>query len=152
MSVFEHDLYAKNLSPDQFNKRWWEIVKQYQGIVPPSDRGEEYCDPATKTHINDDPAGYYDYALSFVLLFQVHDYIAKNILHQDVHSTNYFGNKDVGKFIQDIMSPGGTGDWRKLLKDKTGEDLSARAMLDYFSPLMAWLKEQNKDRTYTLPE
>ena len=50
------------------------------------------------------------------------------------------------------MSPGGTGDWRKLLKDKTGEDLSARAMLDYFSPLMAWLKEQNKDRTYTLPE
>jgi peptidyl-dipeptidase A len=152
MSVFEHDLYAKNLPPDQFNKRWWDLVKQYQGITPPSERGEEYCDAATKTHINDDPAGYYDYALSFVLLFQVHDYIAKNILHQDVHATNYFGNKDVGKFIQDIMSPGGTGDWRKLLKDKTGEDLSARAMLDYFSPLMAWLKEQNKGRNYTLPE
>jgi peptidyl-dipeptidase A len=152
MSVFEHDLYAKNLPPDQFNKRWWEIVKQYQGIVPPSPRGEEYCDAATKTHINDDPAGYYDYALSFVLLFQVHDYIAKNILHQDAHATNYFGNKEVGKFIQEIMSPGGTGDWRKLLKDKTGEDLSARAMLDYFSPLMEWLKEQNKDRVYTLSE
>ena len=152
MSVFEHDLYAKNLPPEQFNKRWWEIVKQYQGIVPPSPRGEEYCDAATKTHINDDPAGYYDYALSFVLLFQVHDYIAKNILRQDVHATNYFGNKEVGKFIQDIMSPGGTGDWRKLLKDKTGEDLSARAMLEYFSPLMEWLKEQNKNRSYTLPE
>jgi peptidyl-dipeptidase A len=152
MSVFEHDLYSKNLSPDQFNKRWWEIVKQYQGIVPPSPRGEEYCDAATKTHINDDPAGYYDYALSFVLLFQVHDYIAKNILHQDVHATNYFGNKEIGKFIQEIMAPGGTGDWRKLLKDKTGEDLSARAMLDYFAPLMAWLQEQNKGRTYTLPE
>ncbi len=152
MSVFEHDLYAKNLAPDQFNKRWWEIVKQYQGIVPPSERGEEYCDAATKTHINDDPAGYYDYALSFVLLFQVHDYIAKNILHQDVHATNYFGNKEIGKFIQEIMKPGGTGDWRKLLKDKTGEDLSARAMLDYFSPLMDWLKEANKGRVYTLPE
>jgi len=152
MSVFEHDLYAKNLPPDQFNKRWWEIVKQYQGIVPPSERGEEYCDAATKTHINDDPAGYYDYALSFVLLFQVHDYIAKNILHQDVHATNYFGNKEIGKFIQEIMRPGGTGDWRKLLKDKTGEDLSARAMLDYFAPLMGWLKEQNKGRVYTLPE
>ena len=152
MSVFEHDLYAKNLAPDQFNKRWWEVVKQYQGIVPPSPRGEQFCDAATKTHINDDPAGYYDYALSFVLLFQVHDYIAKNILHQDVHATNYFGNKDVGKFIKEIMWPGGTGDWRKLLKDKTGEDLSARAMLDYFSPLMAWLKEQNKGRVYSLPE
>ncbi len=152
MSVFEHDLYAKNLSPDQFNSRWWEIVKQYQGIAPTTERGEAFCDPATKTHINDDPAGYYDYALSFVLLFQVHDYIAKNILKQDVHSTNYFGNKDVGKFIQEIMKPGGTGDWRKLLKDKTGEDLSARAMLDYFSPLMSWLKEQNKGRVYTLAD
>ena len=152
MSVFEHDLYAKNLTPDQFNSRWWEIVKQFQGIAPPSERGEAFCDPATKTHINDDPAGYYDNALSFVLLFQVHDYIAKNILKQDVHATNYFGNKDVGKFIQEIMRPGGTGDWRKLLKDKTGEDLSARAMLDYFSPLMSWLKEQNKGRVYTLAD
>jgi peptidyl-dipeptidase A len=152
MSVFEHDLYSKNLPADQFNARWWEIVKQYQGIVPPSERGEEYCDPATKTHINDDPAAYYDYALSFVLLFQVHDYISKNILHQDVHATNYFGNKEVGKFIQDIMRPGGTGDWRKLLKDKTGEDLSARAMLDYFSPLMEWLKEQNKGRESRLSD
>ncbi len=152
MSQFEHDLYTDNLPPDQYNKRWWEIVKKYQGIVPPTERGEDYCDAASKTHINDDPAGYYDYALSFILLFQVHDYIAKNILHQDPHFTNYYGNKDIGKFIQEIMRPGGSGDWRKLLKDKTGEDLSARAMLDYFSPLMAWLKEQNKGRKYTLPE
>jgi peptidyl-dipeptidase A len=152
MSVFEKELYVNNISPDQFNKRWWEIVKQYQGIVPPSERGEEYCDAASKTHINDDPAQYYDYALSFILLFQVHDYISKNILHQDPHSTNYYGNKEIGKFIQDIMRPGGSGDWRKLLKDKTGEDLSARAMLEYFSPLMDWLKKENGGRKYTFPE
>ena len=50
------------------------------------------------------------------------------------------------------MKPGSSEDWRKLLKDKTGEDLSARAMLDYFSPLMVWLKEENKGRKYTLVE
>ncbi len=152
MSMFEHDLYSKNLPTDQWNKRWWELAKTYQGIVPPSDRPEDFCDAATKTHINDDPAGYYDYAISFILLFQVHDYISKNILHQDPHNTNYFGRKEVGTFIQDIMKPGSSEDWRKLLKDKTGEDLSARAMLDYFSPLMAWLKEQNKGRKYTMVE
>ena len=32
------------------------------------------------------------------------------------------------------------------LKDATGEDLSTRAMVDYFQPLMDWLKEQNKGR------
>jgi peptidyl-dipeptidase A len=152
MSMFEHDIYANNLPADQFNKRWWELAAQYQGIAPEKARGEEYCDAATKTHINDDPAQYYDYALSYILLFQVHDYIAKNILHQDPHATNYYGNKEVGKFIGEIMRPGASADWRKLLKEKTGSDLSAKAMLDYFSPLMDYLKKQNEGRKYTLPE
>jgi peptidyl-dipeptidase A len=150
MSVFEKDLYAENLPVSEWNKHWWELAKKYQGIAPPMERGEEYCDAATKTHINDDPAQYYDYALSFILLFQVHDYISKNILKQDPHATNYFGNKEVGKFIGEIMRPGSSIDWRVLLKEKTGEDLSARAMLDYFMPLMEWLKKENANRKYTL--
>jgi peptidyl-dipeptidase A len=152
MSMFEHDLYADNLPADQFNKRWWELAAQYQGIAPPTIRGEEFCDAATKTHINDDPAQYYDYALSYILLFQIHDHIAKKILHQDPHATNYYGNKEIGKFISGIMKPGATGDWRKLLKEKTGSDLSAKAMLKYFAPLMDYLKKENKGRKYTLPE
>lgn len=152
MSMFEHDLYSNNLPADQFNKRWWELAAQYQGIAPPNTRGEEYCDAATKTHINDDAAQYYDYALSFVLLFQVHDHIAKEILHQDPHATNYFGNKEVGKFIAEIMKPGASKDWREVLKEKTGSELSAKAMLDYFAPLMDYLKKENAGRKYTLPE
>jgi peptidyl-dipeptidase A len=150
MTEFEHDLYKNNLPKDQFNKRWWEIVKQYQGIVPPADRGEEYCDAATKTHINDDAAQYYDYALSFVILFQVHDHIAKNILKEDPHNTNYFGNNEVGAFLKNIMKTGATKDWRKVLKEATGSDLSAKAMLDYFEPLMKYLQEVNKGRKYTM--
>ena len=152
MSEFEYELYAKNLPSDQFNKRWWEIVKREQGIVPPSERGENYCDAATKTHIIDDPAQYYNYAIASLLQFQFHDYIAKKILHQDVHATNYYGNKEIGAFISGVMKKGGVGDWRVILKDATGEELSARAMLDYFSPLMSYLKKVNKGRKYTLPE
>ncbi len=150
MSEWEHDFYAKNLPKEALNKRWWELTKKYQGIVPPTERGEQYTDAATKTHINDDPAQYYDYALSYVILFQLHDHIAKNILKQDPHATNYYGNKEVGKFLYDIMYPGASADWRKMLKDKTGEELSARAMVAYFQPLMDYLKQQNKGRKYTL--
>ena len=152
MSLFEHDLYAANLPANEFNKRWWELAAQYQGIAPPTLRGEEYCDAATKTHINDDAAQYYDYALSYILLFQLHDHIAKEILHQDPHSTNYYGNKEVGSFIADIMKYGSSKDWRVVLKEKTGSELSAKAMLDYFAPLMDYLKKENAGRTYTLPE
>ncbi len=152
MTQFEHDLYAKNLPAGEYNSHWWELVKKYQGIVPPSKRGEEYCDAASKTHINDDAAQYYDYALSYLILFQVHEHIAKSILHQSPHATNYYGNKEVGEFLTKLMAPGASGDWRKMLKDATGEEISARALVDYFMPLMDYLKKQNAGRTYTLPE
>ena len=152
MTHFEQDLYANNLPADQLNKRWWELAEKYQGMVPPTVRGEEYTDAASKTHINNDAAQYYDYAISYALLFQLHQHIAKDILQQDPRSTNYYGNKEVGEFLKNLLSPGATRDWRELLKETTGEDFSAQAMLNYFEPLMPYLKEINKGRKYTLPE
>ncbi|MGC3945804.1 MAG: M2 family metallopeptidase [Chryseolinea sp.] len=152
MTRFEDQLYAANLPPEQFNKTWWELVKKYQGIVPPADRGEEFCDACTKTHIIDDPAQYYDYSMAEVLLFQFHDHIAKNILKQDPHATNYWGSKEVGSFLKKMMETGATIDWREHLKANLGTEVSAKPMVDYFAVLMEWLKKQNKGRKYTLPE
>ena len=45
-----------------------------------------------------------------------------------------------------MLEHGGTRDWRTLLRETTGEDLSTRAMRDYFAPLMAWLEQQNAGR------
>ncbi|HLT80831.1 MAG TPA: M2 family metallopeptidase [Cyclobacteriaceae bacterium] len=152
MTRFEHQLYAEELSPDKFNETWWALAKQYQGIVPPADRGEEYCDACTKTHIIDDPAQYYDYAMAEILLFQFHDHIAKNILNQSVHATNYWGSQETGAFLKQLMETGATVDWREHLQENLGTAVSARPLLDYFSPLMDWLKAQNEGRTHTLPE
>jgi len=152
MSNFEKELYVDSLPADKFNARWWELAKKYQGMVPPTDRGENYCDAVTKTHINDDPAQYYKYALSYVLLYQMHNHIAKEILHQDPRATNYYGHKEVGDFLRKIMCSGSSKDWRTVLKESTGDELNAKAMLEYFQPLVNWLKEQNKGRKYTLPE
>lgn len=152
MSEFENSLYAENLPKDQFNEKWWELAKKYQGMVPPTERGEEYCDAASKTHINNDAAQYYDYAISYILLFQFHDYIAKNILKQDPHATNYFGSKETGKFIYEILKQGANCNWNQVLKDNLGSEMSAKPMLDYFAPLMDYLKKENEGRKYTLPE
>lgn len=152
MTRFEHDLYAENLPQNQFNQRWWELKAKYQGIAPPSQRGEEYCDAASKTHISDDAAQYYDYALSFAIMFQIHNHIAKNILKEDPRATNYYGNKEVGEFLHELLSVGATRDWRELMRETVGEDISARAMLEYFEPLMVFLKELNEGKSYTLPQ
>lgn len=152
MSHFEKSLYVDDLPADQFNAKWWEYVKKYQGIIPPTERGEEYCDAATKTHINNDAAQYYDYALSYVILFQLHNHIAKNILNEDPRATNYYGQTGIGDFLKEITYPGASKDWRKVLKESTGDELNAKAMLEYFKPLENWLKEQNKGRSSVLPE
>ena len=144
MSHFEHDLYEEALPADRFNERWWELKARYQGIDPPEPRGEEYCDPATKTHINDDPAQYYDYALATVLKFQFHDHICREILHVDPHQANYRGNREVGRFLNGILEQGATRDWRAVLEEATGEEMSGRAMLEYYAPLLDWLREQNQ--------
>ncbi len=152
MTHFEHDLYADSLSDNQLNQRWWELTAKYQGMVPPSPRGEEYTDAASKTHINNDAAQYYDYAISYALLFQLHNHISEKILHQNPRATNYYGHKEIGDFLKKILTPGATRNWQQLLQETTGEQLSAQGMLTYFEPLTDYLKKVNKGRKYTLPE
>lgn len=146
MTRFERDFYAGSIKDDALNAAWWQIVGQYQGIFPPGDRPESLCDAATKTHINDDAAQYYDYAIGTVLKYQLHEHIAREILKADPRECNYYGNAKVGKFLKDILSLGATRDWNAVLKEATGTGLSARPMVTYFEPLKVWLEEKNKGR------
>ncbi len=146
MTHWEADIYANNLDPNQWNARWWKYVREFQGVEPPELRGEEFCDPATKTHINDAPCYYFSYPTATVIRFQLVDYICKNILKRPPQDANYANSKEAGKFLRSLMEKGATEDWRQLLKKTTGEGLSTRAMLDYFKPLTKWLEEQNKGR------
>jgi hypothetical protein len=63
--------------------------------------------------------------------------IASKILHHPPQSCNYADHKEVGAWLNNILKKGGTEDWRKVLKDATGEDISTRAMMDYFNSLMS---------------
>ena len=152
MTRFEHALYVEHLPADRLNAKWWDLVRTYQGIVPPTPRDESFADGLTKTHINDDPAQYYDYALSFALLIQMHEHIAQDILHQNAHDTDYYGHREAGDFLRKIMAPGASRPWREVLEESTGRALDAQRMVEYFRPLEAWLRRQNRGRAATLPE
>jgi peptidyl-dipeptidase A len=140
MTHFEQELYEKKLPADQFNRRWWELVRRYQRIQPPSPRGEEYCDACANAHIIEDPAQYYDDVLASLIRYQLHDHIARQILHQDPHNCSYYGNKEVGRWLWEILSLGATRDWRQVIREKTGEEISTRAMVQYFQPLVQYLE------------
>lgn len=149
MTHWEHDLYEKELPSHLYNARWWEYAARYQGIEPPTPRGEEWCDAATKTHVIDDPAQYYDFALSEVILHQLHRYICREILRQDVRAANYHGSRQTGDYLESILRLGATRDWAQVMREATGEELSSAALLEYFAPLQAWLEQENAGRDVT---
>lgn len=146
MTHWEADVYAHELPAGDWNARWWKYVREYQGIEPPAPRGEEFCDAATKTHVNDYPAYYFSYAFATVFQYQVYCHIAKHVLRQDPRQSNFAGHPEVGAFMENMQKWGATRDWRTILREATGEDLSTRAMLEYYQPLLEWLKKQNRGR------
>jgi len=81
-----------------------------------------------------------------VIMHQLHRYICREILDQDVHEAKYYGNTRVGVYLESILASGAMRDWSRLLYEATGEPLSASAMLDYYEPLLSWLQEQNQGR------
>lgn len=142
MAHFEHDLYENDLPPSEWQKRWWKYVAEFQGVAPPSPRPDDGCDACSKTHINDNPAAYYQYAIAAVIKYQLHDHICRKILHVDPHACSYYGHKEVGDFLRSILRLGATRPWRQVIEEATGEPLSTRALLAYFAPLEPWLDRQ----------
>jgi len=144
MSHFERDLYEANLPPSEWQKKWWDYAGQYQGVEPPVSRYDDaLCDACTKTHINDDAAQYYDYALASLIKFQLHDHICTKILKQDVRACDYSGNHEVGDFLRGILKLGATRDWRAVIQEATGEPISPRAMMAFYQPLVDELSKPN---------
>lgn len=39
------------MDENDWNTRWWELRKEYQQIVPPSERDNDAFDPGSKYHI-----------------------------------------------------------------------------------------------------
>jgi len=146
MTEWEADFYAGDLPVEQWNARWWQYARDFQGIEPPELRGEEFCDAATKTHINTVPAYFANYAVATVVRFQLLDHIAKHIVHQPPQACDFSQSPEAGAFLRGIMERGATEDWRTILREATGEDFSARALIEYFAPLQRWLEEQNRGR------
>jgi len=138
-------VFSGEIKPEDYNKSWWEIRRQYQGIAPVADRGEEFFDAGAKYHI---PANvpYTRYFLAFILQFQFHKALCDAAGHTGpLHECSIYGNKEAGKRFQAMLSHGASQPWQDTLAELTGKrEMDASAIIEYFDPLMGWLKEQNK--------
>ena len=138
------NVFRGSVTPEQYNQAWWDLSKQYQGIVPPGERPADAFDPGAKYHIPGNTP-YLRYFLSFVLQFQFHKAACEQAgWTGPLHRCSIYNNKEVGaKFIK-MLEMGASKPWPDALEAFTGtREMDGSALVSYFAPLQTWLKEQN---------
>ena len=108
-------------------------------------RSESNFDPGAKYHVAAN-VPYTRYFLAFILQFQFHRGLAQVAgCKEPLNRCSIFENKEAGKRLNTMLAMGQSRPWPDALQALTGQrEMDATAILDYFAPLQAWLKEQNK--------
>jgi peptidyl-dipeptidase A len=139
------DVFAGKVGPADYNKAWWDARLKYQGVAPPVARSEQDFDPGAKYHV---PANtpYVRYFLAAIYQFQFHRALCKVAGHQGpLHTCSIYGSKAAGDRLKTMLAMGASKPWPEALAALSGETRAdASALVEYFAPLQAWLKEQNK--------
>ena len=140
-------VFSGEITPQNYNKGWWDLKLKYQGVAPVSPRGEEFFDPGAKYHV---PANtpYARYFLAHVLEYQFHRALAKLAgCTTPLHRCSIYGHAEAGKRLKEMMEMGSSKPWPDALEALTGQrEMDATAMAEYFAPLKKWLDEQNRGK------
>lgn len=138
-------VFNGSIAPANYNKAWTDLRSQYQGVVPPAERPANAFDPGAKYHIPGNTP-YTRYFLARILQFQFYKAACDAAGWKGpLHRCSFYGNKDVGTKLNAMLEMGASKPWPDALEAFTGSrEMSGKAMLDYFKPLMDWLKQQNK--------
>jgi len=140
-------VFSGEVTPEQYNKAWWDLRLKYQGVAPASARGEEWFDPGAKYHVPDNTP-YTRYFLARILQFQFHRALAKiSECTAPLNRCSAYESKEAGKRLNAMLSMGQSRPWPDALEALTGtRQMDATAIIDYFAPLSAWLDEQIKGK------
>ncbi|MBK9071017.1 MAG: M2 family metallopeptidase [Myxococcales bacterium] len=142
------DVFSGAVGPEEFNAHWWELRLKYQGIVPPVARAATDFDPGAKYHVPGNTP-YMRYFLAVILQFQFHRALCEKAgFKGPLHECSIYGNKAAGDALKSMLALGASKPWQDALFELTGSrEMDATAVIDYFAPLMGWLKEQNQGQT-----
>jgi len=141
-------VFSGKITPENYNQAWWEMRANYQGLAPPEARSEDFFDPGAKYHIPSN-VSYTRYFLARILQFQFQRALCETAGHEgDLASCSIYGSKEAGEKFHAMMASGQSEPWQDALEKLTGtREMDATAIIDYFAPLMAYLKEQNAGRS-----
>ena len=138
------DVFSGRTKPADYEKAWWTLREKYQGIAPPVNRTEADFDPGAKNHVPSN-VPYIRYFLARVYQFQFYRAMCQASGYQGpLNRCSFYGSKAAGDRLNAMLSVGASQPWPVALKAMTGTDRAdASAIVDYFQPLLVWLRQQN---------
>jgi peptidyl-dipeptidase A len=139
------EVFSGQVKPADYNKAWWALREQYQGVAPPTARTEADFDPGAKYHIPGN-VPYARYFLARVYQFQFYKAMCDASGYKGpLNRCTFYGSKAAGDKLNTMLTAGQSQPAQVTLKQMTGTDhLDAAPMLEYFRPLYEWLKQQNE--------
>jgi peptidyl-dipeptidase A len=141
-------VFSGALTPETYNSGWWALRTKYQGIRPPTDRPADAFDPGAKYHIPGNTP-YMRYFLARILQYQFYKAACDQAgWTGPLHRCSFYGSKAMGAKFKAMLEMGASKPWQDALEAYTGtRAMDGSAILAYYAPLTAWLKEQNKGQT-----
>ena len=140
-------VFSGEIPESQYQAAWDRLRLEYQGIAPPAGRTEANFDPGAKYHV---PASvpYTRYFLARILQFQFYQAACRQAgWTGPLHRCSFYGNREVGRRLNAMLEMGASRPWPDALEAFTGtREMSGEAMIEYFRPLLGWLREQNQGR------
>ncbi|CAH1242049.1 ACE [Branchiostoma lanceolatum] len=138
--------FSGKITADEYNREWWKLRLEYQGLSPPVQRTEEDFDAGSKFHI------VYGFAMmryfvSYIIQFQFHESLCREAgyLQGPLHKCDIYGFSEAGDRLREMLRMGQSQPWPEAMRAMTGQSkMATSAILEYFQPLMKWLREQNK--------
>ncbi len=138
-------VFSGQITPETYNKAWWDLRLKYQGVVPPVGRSERDFDPGAKYHVAGN-VPYIRYFLADIYEFQFYRALCREAgFKGPLNRCTFFGSKAAGARFNKMLEMGQSKPWPDAMQVATGERAAdASAILEYFAPLKAWLDQQNK--------
>jgi peptidyl-dipeptidase A len=140
-------VFSGEVKPENYNAAWWKLREDYQGVAAPTARSEEDFDPGAKYHVAGNTP-YTRYFLSFIIQFQFHKALCDAAGYKGpLNECDIYGNKAAGERFMAMLKAGASRPWQETLEKLTGtRQMDGSALIEYFTPLMAYLKEQNQGK------
>ncbi|XP_071039603.1 angiotensin-converting enzyme isoform X1 [Parasteatoda tepidariorum] len=148
VDLWRSNIFNGSTDKSELNKAWWKLRLDYQGVCPPVLRSEDDFDAGALYHVGADIT-YLRYFASIIVQFQFHQALCEEAGHKGpLHKCSIYKNKKAGKLLSDMLKLGSSVPWTeamKLITKGKTDKMDSASILEYFQPLYAWLKKQNRN-------